>query len=63
MDLPAPDMRGFIFGDSLAMADAAVQGVCVALPSARVSERDLRRGRLVRPFAAEAAVGTIGSPA
>ena len=63
VDLPAPDMRGFVFDRLLAMAEATAQGVDVPLLPTRMFERDLRQGRLVRPFAAEAAVGTIGSPA
>ena len=38
---------GFVFDSSLAMAEAAVQGVGVALLPARMFERDLRQGREV----------------
>jgi LysR family transcriptional regulator, regulator of gene expression of beta-lactamase len=57
VDLPAPNIRGFVFDSSLTMAEAAVQGVGVALLPARMFERDLREGRLVRPFAAEVTLG------
>ncbi len=48
---------------SLAMVEAAAQGVGAALLPARMFERDLRQGRLVAPSAAEFAPRTIGSPA
>jgi LysR family transcriptional regulator of beta-lactamase len=57
VDLPAPNVRGFVFDSSLTMAEAAVQGTGVALLPARMFERDLREGRLVRPFAAEVTLG------
>lgn len=56
-DLAAPNIRGFVFDSSLAMAEAAVQGVGVALLPARMFARDLRQGRLAQPFAAEVALG------
>jgi LysR family transcriptional regulator of beta-lactamase len=56
-ELPAPAVRGFVFDSSLTMAEAAVQGTGVALLPARMFERDLRQGRLVRPFAAEVTLG------
>jgi LysR family transcriptional regulator, regulator of gene expression of beta-lactamase len=57
VDLPAPAIRGYVFDSSLTMAEAAVQGTGVALLPARMFERDLRQGRLVRPFAAEVELG------
>lgn len=56
-ELAAPAVRGFVFDSSLTMAEAAVQGAGVALLPARMFERDLRHGRLVRPFAAEVTLG------
>ncbi|MBR0650553.1 LysR family transcriptional regulator [Roseomonas terrae] len=55
--LAAPSIRGFVFDSSLAMAEAAVQGAGVGLLPARMFDHDLRRGRLVRPFAAEVTLG------
>ncbi len=57
VDLPAPNIRGFVFDSSLTMAEAAVQGVGIALLPARMFERDLRQGRLVQPFAEEVTLG------
>ncbi len=56
-DLPAPAVRGFVFDSSLTMAEAAVQGAGVALLPARMFARDLRQGRLARPFAQEVTLG------
>jgi len=56
LDLPAP--RGTIFDSSIAMADAAAQGLGVALVPVAMFERDLAQGRLVRPFAFEIVVGS-----
>ena len=55
--LVAPNIRGFIFDSSLAMAEAAMQGLGVGLLPARMFESALREGRLVRPFAAEVTLG------
>jgi LysR family transcriptional regulator of beta-lactamase len=55
--LPAPNIRGFVFDSSLTMAEAAIQGAGVALLPAMMFGRDLREGRLVRPFEAEVALG------
>ncbi len=44
MDLPAPAIRGYLFDSSLAVAEATVQGVGVALLPARLLERDRRQG-------------------
>lgn len=57
VDLPAPNVRGFVFDSSLTMAEAAVQGVGVALLPARMFDRDLRQGRLVQPFEAGVTLG------
>lgn len=57
LDQPAPNIRGFVFDSSLTMAEAAVQGAGVALLPAMMFERDLRNGRLVRPFDAEVTLG------
>ena len=48
-----PIVRGVVFDSSLAMAEAAAQGAAVALLPSAMSARDLRSGRLVRPFALE----------
>ncbi|WP_419896136.1 LysR family transcriptional regulator [Roseomonas sp. USHLN139] len=58
LDLPCPALRGFLFDSSLALAEAAAQGAGVALLPARLFARDLRSGRLVRPFAQEVALGS-----
>ena len=55
--LPPPAIRGFVFDSSLTMAEAAAQGVGVALLPARMFEHDLRAGRLARPFATEVTLG------
>ncbi len=57
IDMTAPNIRGFVFDSSLTMAEAAVQGAGVALLPARMFERDLRDGRLTRPFGAEVTLG------
>jgi LysR family transcriptional regulator of beta-lactamase len=57
VEQPAPTIRGFVFDSSLTMAEAAVQGAGVALLPAMMFERDLRQGRLVRPFGAEVTLG------
>lgn len=54
---PCPAIRGPVFDSSPAMAAAAAAGLGVALLPARLFERDLDGDRLVRPFAAEVAVG------
>ena len=58
LGLPCPALRGFLFDSSLALAEAAAQGAGVALLPARLFARDLRSGRLVRPFAAEVSLGS-----
>ena len=57
VDLPVPNIRGFVFDSSLAMAEAAMEGMGVALLPARMFERDLRQGSVVRPSAVEVALG------
>jgi len=46
----APAIRGPVFDSSWVMVEAALQGVGVALAPPMMFERDLRQGRLVRPF-------------
>lgn len=55
--LQAPVLRGPIFDSSQLMADAAMQGLGVALVPHFLFADDLARGRLVRPFAIEADIG------
>ena len=57
VDLSAPSIHGYVFDSSLTMAEAAVQGIGIALLPARMFEHDLRQGRLERPFAAEVTLG------
>lgn len=57
VNLPAPRIRGYVFDSSLTMAEAAAQGAGVALLPARMFATRLAEGRLVRPFAAEVALG------
>ncbi|MEO6277384.1 LysR family transcriptional regulator [Roseateles sp.] len=52
-----PIVRGVVFDSSLAMAEAAAQGAGVALLPSAMFVRDLRSGRLVRPFAIELDAG------
>jgi LysR family transcriptional regulator of beta-lactamase len=56
LDIPSP--RGTIFDSSIAMAEAAAQGLGVALVPVAMFRRDLDRGRLVRPFGFELPAGT-----
>jgi LysR family transcriptional regulator of beta-lactamase len=53
----APDLHGPVLDSSLAMADMAEAGLGVGLLPAVMFARRLGQGRLVRPFAAEVAVG------
>jgi LysR family transcriptional regulator, regulator of gene expression of beta-lactamase len=55
--LPPRVIRGFVFDSSLAMAEAAAQGVGVALLPVRMFERDLRHERLIQPFPIEVTLG------
>jgi LysR family transcriptional regulator of beta-lactamase len=52
-----PPLRGPVFDSSVLMADAAAQGLGVALVPIKLFMHDLRHGRLVRPFAAESGSG------
>jgi LysR family transcriptional regulator, regulator of gene expression of beta-lactamase len=56
LDMPTP--RGTIFDSSIAMAEAAAQGLGVALVPPAMFGRDLADGRLVRPFDSEIAAGS-----
>ncbi|PXA82663.1 LysR family transcriptional regulator [Caulobacter sp. D4A] len=59
MGLEPPAMiTGLAFDDTSVMLDAAAQGIGVALAREGLSERDLRDGRLVRPFPGEVEVET-----
>jgi LysR family transcriptional regulator of beta-lactamase len=53
----APVLRGPMFDSSRLMADAAMQGLGVALAPPVLFGRELAEGRLVRPFAIEADIG------
>ncbi len=55
--LPCPLLRGGVFDSSLALAEVAAQGAGVALLPARMFARELREGRLARPFELEIAGG------
>ncbi|MFC3124470.1 LysR substrate-binding domain-containing protein [Pseudoroseomonas globiformis] len=55
--MAAPAVRGFVFDSSLTMAEAAMQGVGVALLPVRMFALALGEGRLVRPFETEVALG------
>jgi LysR family transcriptional regulator of beta-lactamase len=48
--LPCPIIRGFMFDSSVTMAEAAAQGIGVALIPVRMFERDVSQGRLVKLF-------------
>ena len=52
-----PPLKGTIFDSSALMIASAIAGHGVALAPAAMFERDLRAGRLVRPFAAEVECG------
>ena len=52
-----PPLRGPVFDSSLAMAEAAIQGMGVALAPPAMLSRHLGEGRLVRPFALEVSTG------
>lgn len=52
-----PALRGVVFDSSVAMAEAAAQGAGAALLPAAMFARDLRTGRLVRPFTTEIVAG------
>ncbi len=48
--LPSPMIRGLIFDSSVTMAEAAAQGIGVALVPVRMFSRDIAQGRLVAPL-------------
>ena len=50
--------QGPIFDSSVAMAEAASQGAGIALVPTAMFDRELKSGRLARPFAAEVAAGS-----
>lgn len=54
----APRQLGLGFEDTALMLDTAAHGVGMALARSGLAERDLREGRLVRPFPGEVAVET-----
>lgn len=53
----SPTIKGTIFDSSIAMAEVAARGGGVALLPASMFSRELRRGRLVRPFKIEITLG------
>ena len=55
--LACPAIRGFVFDSSLAMAEAAAQGIGVGLLPARMFAAALQEGRLVQPFDASVNLG------
>ncbi|MDP3855613.1 LysR family transcriptional regulator [Phenylobacterium sp.] len=55
--LPCPPLRGPLFDSSFVMAEAAAQGLGVALAPASMFERDLAAGRLAQPFSLESGSG------
>lgn len=55
--IPAPTLRGPVFDSSLAMAEAAAQGLGVALAPPAMLPRYLGTRALVRPFAEEVVTG------
>ncbi|MTJ83678.1 MAG: LysR family transcriptional regulator [Telmatospirillum sp.] len=56
-NIPCPVIRGTVFDSSLALAEAARQGVGIALLPVRLFFRELDRGTLVQPFPIEVDVG------
>jgi LysR family transcriptional regulator of beta-lactamase len=56
-DTACPVIRGTVFDSSVTMAEAAAQGVGVALLPVRMFMHELRQGRLVQAFEVEIAVG------
>lgn len=55
--VPVPPLRGPVFDSSLAMAEAAEQGLGVALAPAAMFRARIDRGALVQPFRLDAPVG------
>ncbi|PMS22102.1 LysR family transcriptional regulator [Trinickia dabaoshanensis] len=56
--LPESAVRGPVFDSSRLMVEAAMLGAGVALAPARMFERELQAGRLVRPFDVEVDTGS-----
>lgn len=56
--LTPPVARGWIFDNSLALVDAAAQGLGVALVPASMFTRDIAAGRIVQPFDLGVLTGT-----
>ena len=59
---PCPVIRGLVFDSSLTLAEAAAQGAGVALLPLRMFAHDLRRERLVQPFAIDVTLGAYWLP-
>lgn len=57
-ELTPPVARGWIFDNSLALVDAAAQGLGVALVPAAMFTRDIAAGRIVQPFGLGVLTGT-----
>jgi LysR family transcriptional regulator of beta-lactamase len=57
-ETPCPTIRGPMFDSSVTMAEAAVQGLGVALVPVCMFQRDLAAERLVQPFAVEVPAGS-----
>ncbi|MBO1908658.1 LysR family transcriptional regulator [Microvirga sp. 3-52] len=57
-ETPCPTIRGPMFDSSVTMAEAAVQGLGVALVPVCMFQRDLAAERLVQPFDVEVAAGS-----
>lgn len=55
--IAVPTLRGPIFDSSLAMAEAAMQGLGIALAPPAMLARRIEEGALVRPFALEVPAG------
>lgn len=55
--IAAPPLRGAVFDSSVTMAEAAMQGLGVALAPAAMLGRQIEGGMLVRPFAREIVLG------
>ncbi|MEN5179299.1 LysR family transcriptional regulator [Comamonas odontotermitis] len=49
-DMECPALRGTVFDSSLTLAEAAAQGLGVALLPMRLFSRDVQAGRLIAPF-------------
>jgi LysR family transcriptional regulator, regulator of gene expression of beta-lactamase len=57
-DIPCPTIRGPMFDSSVTMAEAAAQGLGVALVPVCMFQRDLTAARLVQPFEIKASAGS-----